>query len=549
MKRILLSIVVFFAFSSPVLVYSQLKLNVKVSASNLLRYGSGKETTISSTTGKDYFEELGDVRLFVNDFIFGVRYEYDDPIEYGTGTKGISRRYIEFNKDNFSVRAGNFYELFGNGLVLNSFENRGLGFNTQFDGLKLNYKNNWKTIKLDANFVGGGMVYDDFLVPGRQETYSLRGGNFNFSPIKLFSVGGAYLFAKGKIPSGNISTDITAELYEADFAFNYKWINFQGSYANKKTIMVPNSLFPHSKTPRGDGGYASLSVTAGRLGITADYKNYRFDLVTPAERSSTDPTKALPFQNPPTCVKEHSSTLLSRYPHTPDFNDEVGSQIDAFYTPIENLTFNLNASLTSRHYDYKDADTTTLTRYERIDRSSSFLPSPENKYSPYWELFLETEYYYKKNWYFKVAAGRQYSVLYSILDPAGSDIIHTFTVPVMVKYDFAKIYSVELHAEQQWVYNSLRVDKKKFFNEYLSLSISRSPSLIVNGTLELSNDEEDPSGKKVWGTGEITYKISSANSVTFSYGRERGGLKCSSGICRYVNPFDGFRLTVINNFN
>ncbi|MGH2575556.1 MAG: DUF6029 family protein, partial [Ignavibacteria bacterium] len=34
-----------------------------------------------------------------------------------------------------------------------------------------------------------------------------------------------------------------------------------------------------------------------------------------------------------------------------------------------------------------------------------------------------------------------------------------------------------------------------------------------------------------------------------SYGAERGGLKCSSGICRYVNPFNGFRLTVINNFN
>ncbi len=549
MKRILLAVLVFFAISSTVSVFSQLKLNVKVSASNLLRYGSGKETTISSSTGKDYFEELGDVRLFVNDFIFGVRYEYDDPIEYGTGAKGISRRYVEYNKDNFLVRAGNFYELFGNGLALNAFENRGLGFNTQFDGLKLNYKNNWKNVKLDATFVGGGMVYDDYLVPGREETYSVRGGNITFSPLKLFSLGGSYLFAKGNIPSGNVSTDINAEIFEGDFAFNYKAINFQGSYANKKTITVPNSLYPQSKTPRGDGGYASLSVAAGRLGITADYKNYRFDLVTPDERSSTNPTKVLPFQNPPTCIKEHSSTLLSRYPHTPDFNDEVGFQVDAYYTPVEDLTFNLNASLTSRHYDYVDADTTTLTRYVRVDRSNAFLPSPENKYSPYWELFLETEYYYKKHWYFKAAAGRQYSVLYSIIDPASSDIIHTFTVPVMVKYDFAKIYSVELHAEQQWVYNSLRIDKKKFYNEYLSLSVSRSPSLIINGTLEFSNDEEDPSGKKLWGTGELTYKISSANSVTVSYGSERGGLKCSSGICRYINPFNGFRLTVINNFN
>src|SRR4030066_1995951 len=81
--------------------YSQLKLNVKVSASNLFRYGNGNEITVTSKNNKEYFEELGDVRLFVNDFLFGIRYEYDDPIEFGTGTKGISRRFVEFKKDDF----------------------------------------------------------------------------------------------------------------------------------------------------------------------------------------------------------------------------------------------------------------------------------------------------------------------------------------------------------------------------------------------------------------------------------------------------------------
>ena len=119
-----------------------------------------------------------------------------------------------------------------------------------------------------------------------------------------------------------------------------------------------------------------------------------------------------------------------------------------------------------------------------------------------------------------------------------------------------KKYSVKLIAETQWVYNSLRAsDQKRFFNEYVSLSLARSPDIIINETIEFSNDKEDPSrvnpnGKIVtWPITEITYKISSANSVTFSYGSERGGLKCTSGICRYVNPFTGFRLMVINNFN
>jgi hypothetical protein len=546
MKRILLFVIVLFFVFAPDIIYSQLKLNVKVSASNQLRYGKGKENVVSGlTTTKEYFEELGDVRLFVNDFMFGLRYEYDDPIEFGTGTKGISRRFIEFNKDNFLVRAGNYYELFEKGLTLNAFENRGLGFNTQLDGVKLNYKKNWKNVKFNGTIVGGGLVYDDFLIVGRQEQYSIRAGNFSFSPIKLFSVGGSYLYTKGMIPSSGVIADITAEIFEGNFAFNWKSVNLDVSYANKQTI----ESFPKYAAPRGDGGYGSLSFTTGGLGITLDYKNYRFNLTTPNERSSTSPLKALPFQNPPTGIKEHSTTLLLRYPHVVDFNDEVGFQVDVFYSPKDNLSFNFNASLSSRHYDYKDIDTTVFIRYQRIDRDYAFIPSIDNAFSPYWELFLEAEYYYKKNLKFKVAGGRQSSVLYNVIDPSGSDIVRTTTIPVEIKYDFAKIYSVKLLAEQQWVYNSLLIEEKNFYNEFISVSISRSPNILLNGTVEFSTDKEDPSGKKIWGSGEITYKISSANSVSFSYGSERGGIKCSSGICRYVNPFNGFRLTVINNFN
>lgn len=546
MKRILpiaLIIVLIFTAES---VNSQPKLNVKVSASNLLRFGKGKENVTESTTNpKEYFEELGDVRLFINDFIFGIRYEYDDPIEFGTGTKGISRRFVEFNKDNFSVRAGNFYELFGKGLALNAFESRGLGFNTQIDGVKLNYKKNWKDVKFNGTVLGGGMVYDDYLIAGREEKYSIRAGSFDFSPIKPLTLGGSYLFAKGEIPSLGVTSNMTTEIFEGNFGFNWKAIDLAFSYANRKTI----ETFPKYAAPRGDGAYGSLSITTGHLGVTLDYKNYRFNLVVPNERSSTNPLKALPFQNAPTCIKEHSTTLLSRYPHQVDFNDEVGFQVDAFYSPKENLTFNLNASLSSRHYDYKDVDTTIFVRYARTDRSLDFLPSPKNAYSPYWELYLEAEYYYKKNLKLKLAVGRQYSMIFNTLNPDGSDLVRNVTVPIEIMYDFAKVYSIKLQSEQQWVYNSQNTETKDFYNQYVSLSVSRSPDLILNGTVEYSTDKDDPSGKQFWGTGEITYKISSANSVTFSYGSERGGLKCSSGICRYVNPFNGFRLTVINNFN
>jgi hypothetical protein len=558
MNRYLLVAFIFIAFlSSYQNSYSQFLSNVRVSASNTFRYGNGNEVSLgTSQSHKEYFEELGDVRLFVNDFLVGFRYEFDDPIEFGTSFKGFSRRFVEYNKDNFNVRVGNFYELFGKGLILNSFESRGLGFNTQLDGIKLYYKKTINNVKLDGTILGGDLNYNDYLVPGRVENYAVRAGSFNVSPFKPVSLGGSYLFTKGVVPSGTINSNMSSEIFEGNFSFDYKTINLLGSYAKKHTLVQPGQLFPNYDDPKGDGGYASLSFTKPSLGITIDYKNYRYNLTTPDQRSTTNPEKALPFQVPPSCIKEYSWTLLSRYPHAVDFNDELGYQFDAFYSPKENLTFNLNASLTSRHYDYKNVDTTNLTRYQRISRSFDFLPSPKDQFSPYWEFYIEGEYYYKKNTKIRLALGRQSAVIYSNVDPSTSQKETTTNIPLEVTHEFLKKYSVKLIAETQWVYNSLRAtSQKQFFNEYLSLSFSRSPDIILNGSLELSNDKEDPSRNNplghivFWGIGEITYKFSSANSLTFSYGSERGGLKCTSGICRYVNPFSGFRLMVINNFN
>ncbi len=532
-------------------IYAQPKLNVKVSASNILRYGIGKENSVTGDVTKKYFEELGDVRLFVNEFMAGVRYEYDDPIEFGVNKKGISRRFLEFKKDDFTVRAGNYYEIFGSGLTLNAFESRPIGWNTEFDGAKVNFKHGFGkkgNIKFNGTLVAGGMDFTDINDTTRTETYSIRAGNFSISPVKYITLGGSYLYTDGKLPTGNITTDISAEIFEGNAALTYKGLNLLFSYANKVTISQPNLVYPQSKAPRGDGAYGSLSYTREGFGITVDYKNYRFNVTTPDQRSATDPFKALPFQNAPSCIKVYSSTLLSRFPHNVDFNDEVGWQVDLFYSPTPKLTLNANASLTSRHYDYFDADTTSLTRYERIDRSA-FLPSTKNEFSPYWELFFEAEYYVNKNLKTKLGVSRKTNILYSIIDPNANDIIRTFTIPLEVQYTFGKIYGIKLNAEFQQAYNSLRSGDPKFWSELTTLSISRSPNIIVSGTAEVTNDEEDPSGKKYWVKGELTYKFTSSNTIMLSYGSERGGLQCSSGICRYVNPFNGFRLTLINNFN
>jgi hypothetical protein len=285
-----------------------------------------------------------------------------------------------------------------------------------------------------------------------------------------------------------------------------------------------------------------------KIGFTLDYKNYRYDLTAPDYRSPDRPTRMLPFQNPPTAVKEHASTLLSRYPHVVDFNDEVGGQFDVVYAPNDKITINLNTAAASRHYNYKNIGTGSLVVYERIDRSSSYIPSFGDEFSPWYEVYVEGEWYATDKLYAKISYDYQNSVIYDNLSPSASEKVRINTIPTEFRYTFTKNYTFKLNFENQFVYNSNMTTKKDFLNELISLSVSRSPDLSATVSYEWTTSDEEPTGKKSWLLGELSYKLNTTNSVTVSYGTERGGVRCTNGICRYVRPFEGFRLTVNSKF-
>lgn len=553
MKKIFL---LFFILSCSIS-YSQIeipKLKVDASLNNLLRYGNGYEYTGLNKTSKEYFENLTDLRVNVNNVIIGLRYEISDPIEYGRDFKGIRKRFAEYSHDiGISVRAGDYWDIVSRGMTMNIFEDRSLGYDTGLDGIRLVYKNsfgNTKSFKLKTAFLGGNMEYSDYLNPNRIETYKVRDANIEISPWKNVTLGTNYVFAKGKIPGSLDTTNIKAELPEVYLGFSYKDFNFYSSYAHKSVMSEPNNSPNYlGFSSKGDGLYSSLSYSKAGLGITLDYKNYRFDLTGPDNRSTDRPTKLLPFQNPPTAQKEHTSTLISRNPHVTNFNDEVGGQLDIIYVASEKLYFNLNLGVASEHYQYADIDTTAVVSYQRVARDNNFIPELSNDaFNPFWEYFIESEYYATEKLYTKLAFSRQSSVVYNQINPGSSEKILTSTIPVEVRYELDNNFALKVNLEQQWEYNSIRTGEKSFMNQYASVNLTKSPYLGLTVSGEFTNDKEEPTGKSSWFIGEIIYKLNQKNQVTFSYGSERGGLKCTNGICRYVNPFEGFRATIQTSF-
>ena len=550
MKKLLLTVVF---LTIVVSANAQINLNVKAALNNLLRYGSGTETFLGNSYAKEYFENVTDARLSVNDVIFGIRYEIDQPIEYGVNYRGIKKRFIEYNNTDIglNLRAGDYWEIVAKGLSFNTFEDRGLFYDTGVDGIKISYKKTFgekKPVKTKGLLMMGRIVYNDNLKPERVETYDIRSGNFEISPIKPLTFGANYVYAQGTVPAGLDTTGLQSYIPEGYATLNIGNLQVFASYAHKQTNTSKSITYPIPFNAKGDGFYGSVSYSLPKVGFTLDYKNYRFDLTAPDYRSTDRPTRMLPFQNPPTAVKEHSSTLLSRYPHVVDFNDEVGAQFDVVYAPDDKTTFNLNMAAASRHYDYKNVGSGALIVYNRVDRGNGWLPSFDEQFSPWGEFFLEGERYFSDKFYGKVAYDYQNSTIYDNLNPATSEKLKIHTIPAEFRYTFIENYTAKVNFEQQFIYNSQMPGDKNFINQLLSLSVSRSPDISATVSYEWTTSDQEPTGKKNWLLGEVSYKINPTNTVTVSYGSERGGVRCTNGICRYVRPFEGFRLTVNSKF-
>ena len=483
---------------------------------------------------------------------FGLRYELSDSIEYGLNFRGIAKRFVEYDHESgISLRAGNFWEVISRGLAFNLFEDRALYYDTGMDGVRLTYEKTFKyknPLKVKAQIIGGNINYRDYLDPSRVENYKLRNAYLRVSPLKPLTVGLNYVHSNGELPEEGTITYVNTDVPEAYININYPTFQFYADYAHKTSIITPNEIYPNPTTAKGDGFYSSLSYSVGKFGLTMEYKNYAFDVTLPDNRSNTRPSRMLPYQNPPTAQRENASVLTSRNPHVVDFNDEVGGQFDLVYIPNDKLSFNLNGSIASKHYQYEVNDESTVISYQRVDRGDSWLPNMNNAFSPFWEIYLEGEDYATDKIYAKLALAIQNSVIYNQINPDNSEIIKTTTIPLEFRYSFTEKYSLTFISETQWENNSIRVGEDNFMNQYNSLTFGSSPELNFTLTGEFTNDDEEPTGKKSWYTVDLAYRLNESNTFGVSYGSERGGLKCTNGICRFVQPFEGFRVLISTQY-
>jgi len=520
--------------------------------SNDFRYGVGRQFDNDTERKKEYLENMLATRLFLGDFTLGFRLEIDKPREFGRDTIGLKEYYAEFQRDGLAARGGTFYHQVGRGMVMNTFESRPIGFDTQTEGIRLQYS----MPEFSAGAWGGILTSPDINNSRRLEEYLIRGASGEARPLDGIGVGGSYMAASGRRTTLGFARAFDAYLREGWLRIEQSGFRAFLNYGEKRTDADSATLASNGSAGRGYGFYGLVGYSGAGYSFGFEMKDYRFDLVPPnGQVASSRATRALPFQNLPTLMPVHDKTLLARNPHAPDFSDELGFQFESIVNPADEVTLTLVANAGSRHNAWehdRDSSGAQLEGYHRVnEKPRSFAEFSDTRYSPYWEVFLHGEYEPEDADYIVAAALQRRSNV----DMANGQTTRVSSLMLEGTVNLTESDGIHAIVELQRAFDSKKItggndslgfapSDGSYNNGLLTLEYSHSPRWAVNTRIEVSTTDQEEQGRHVWPVVGATYRIGTQHTLGIQYGAERGGVVCTGGVCRFINPFQGFRLSL-----
>lgn len=414
-------------------------------------------------------------------------YQLSDPTYNPSGVDlpltEIRHRFAEFEQDDLHLRVGHFFSTFGRGLSLRSSEDIDLEHNAALDGLLAEYTTG------DVHLTALAGATDEALFGTRYRRHEVRA--------------------------------IRAEQTLAG------WLNLAGSAVERVAAdedtdpLVPGTIGRSEDVLLG----AELESWMGPVMLVAEYTGrYVEDTDTGEQASQGHATYVAStvellwvtlfgefkdFENfyhylvsPPTCVRDHLWTLMNRTTYEPDLDDERGFLVEG------SIPFGHHSMLMGGASEARNHEAELL----------------------HWEIFSQADHWFEGGSSASLAGAwsREYEL--------GKFIEHlTVGTEFILSPESGREIEFQFQAQQT---EELTGDKHE---DYLfSTTVYPSHGLTFATVIETSNDTTEE--RSIWMMTEVKKLLANDFEVSVSVGSERGGLKCSGGVCYQEPEFEGARI-------
>ena len=477
----------------------------------------------------------------------------------------IGTYYLNYKSKKLDVTAGYFYEQFGSGLLLRSWEDRSLGINNALRGGKVSYTptdnlqftvlygrhrtgfdvsagdvygfnseiNLFKMLNIEDSELSFGFSYvgryekTDVVDPEFNELTSAYAGRFNFSKGNFYwSTEYNYKAKDGVLYDSNIVND----------------------YAKPGTAFLLN--FGYSK--KGFG----LDMTFRRLENMSFYSEREPEVLAPEKTSIYFNDKLMNFV--PSLTKQHHFNLANIYVYQAqslvylDPNNgvgkagEIGGQIDFYYDFAKETVLggkygtkiainfsnwnNLKGDYTLFPPDYK----TEFFGFGKKYFSDFNVEVTKRLNSKLTSAFAFINQYYNNQY----------------ITGAANVIVKTNILAAEFDYKLSNGKAAKIALEHMWADG----DRKNWMAMLLEYNFNTKFSMFASDMYNYGYDENanlidhitDPFDIHFYNLGGA-YKKGSTR-FALNYGRQRGGLVCAGGVCRFVPPSTGLGFTITTSF-
>ena len=487
---------------------------------------------------------------------------------------GIATYYLQYQKKSLNLTLGHFYEQFGNGLILRSWEDRFLGINTAIRGirLKFNLSDDVSVTTLYGRQRKGFEISKGDIF-GFNSEFNIS-NIFNFSAQGNFTAGFSYVGKKERYE--RIQNESEMEIPELVNAFSSR-INFahKNFYTNieyvtkSKDLRLNNPIetsgisFSENKTFKGNAILWTVGYSKKGVGISYNFRRLE-NMRWFSERSFSDPvsnqTNQLSLNYLPALVKQHDYSLANIYLYQTlpgliiEQRDipllkagEIGQVVDFFYNFKKGSLIggkygtkvNLNMSYWAKLETQYDNPDTPFGASDDLTYESEFLNFKNKLYS---DLNLEI----RKKWSRKLSSIFTYINLFydkAYLETGIFDKVRAWIGVVDNTYKLGRGKSFRLELQHL----STNDDARNWVGGTAEFFFNSKFGLYINDSYNYE-ESNNPVDTKVhfYNTGFSYAK--GASRLSINYGRQRGGLLCVGGICRQVSPNSGLTLNFTSSF-
>mgnify|MGYP006396100405 CR=1 FL=1 len=483
-------------------------------------------------------------------FTAGVQYENYLPsalLGYSPDLDGgneIATYYLQFTDEALDVTAGYFYEQFGNGLMFRTWEDRQLGVNNSLRGLRVKFDaTDYLTFKGVYGNQRNAMEISDGVVQGLDGEIDL-GTAFKMGDLDLRA--GASYVARYQSTGVNDTIPSTVNSYGGRLSFSAGnfYGGIEGSVKDPDVIANEGELISN-RTYDGSAVQLDLGYAQKGLGINGIFRrleNWSFYSDRTAEGNIY--LQQL-IHYVPALTKQQDYLLTNIYVYnsqprllTTDNErraGEVGTQWDLYYSFPKYSFLGKYRTKIAANFSYwggLDAEFNDDLSYE-----AEFIGSGDRYFR---DFNFEIKNRWNKSW--STVATFQNVIIdkgVSLGGPLGvqGDIRATVAV-AEATYRMDKGRSFRFVAQHLWT----EQDRENWAAGVIEYSFSSRLSAFIADSYNYG------------GEGKIHYyNIGGAYSkgrtrFSMNYGRQRGGLICIGGVCRFVPESNGLNVNLVVTF-